>query len=197
MTTTLESIRKPQILDAAVRTMAVRGSNNVTLDDIAKAAGLSKGGITHYYGNKDLLCKEAFREFFDRIFLRSKETMEGIPDPVDRLLSFDWLYDENDPDANVAYPLVFECMALASRDADYRELFHDWVENWVSLLKGAIEQGVDAGRFEISDPEGTARTISAIYQGIAARWYLDRRFHSREWALRSFRTAIGRLLSER
>jgi AcrR family transcriptional regulator len=41
----LEAIRKAQILDAALQTIAANGHANVTMNDICKAAGLSKGGL--------------------------------------------------------------------------------------------------------------------------------------------------------
>lgn len=192
---TLESIRKPQILEAAIRTIAHHGAHKVTLDDIAREAGLSKGGVTHYYSNKELLFREAFRAFFERIFRRGKETMDSHDDPLEKLLSFGWLYDADDPEIAVGYPLLYDCMVRAAREEDYRSLFHEWVENWVVLLKQAIVEGVKAGRFRVNDPEETARTISAMYHGVATRWYLDRESHTTEWARKSFKLSITRLLA--
>ena len=186
----LEAIRKAQILEAALSMIATRGHANVTMDDIAKAAGLSKGGLAHYYKSKSVLFKSAFTFFFDSIFERSKATMAAIDDPMDQLLSFDWLYNLDDPVLNIGYPILFDVMSIAAHDPDYRRIFHDWINNWVVLLRGAIEDGLVSGIFRGLDPEATARTISAIYQGTATRWYLDMESHSTEWAVSSFRQAI-------
>lgn len=191
---TIEEIRRSQILDAALNTIAQLGAEKVTLDDIARAAGLSKGGLVHYFANKELLFKEAFREFFDRVFDRSKQTMAQFEDPRDKLLSFSWLFDRSDPDLVIGYPLMFDCMVRAVRDVDYRKLFHEWVENWVALLTRALEQGVAAGSLSVSDPDAVARAISAVYHGVAVRWYLDPDGHSKEWAVDSFHQAIYGLL---
>ena len=120
--------------------------------------------------------------------------MELYENPIDKLLSFDWLYDRNDPDVNVGYPVLFDCMSLAVREKEYRSLFHDWFENWVSLLKDAIDDGLKKGVFRDLDSESTARAISAVYQGIATRWYLDSESHTTEWAVESFKKAINGLL---
>jgi hypothetical protein len=86
-------------------------------------------------------------------------------------------------------------MAEACHKESYRALFHEWVNNWVELLKNAIIEGNNAGIFNCSDPDATAKAISAVYHGLAVRWYLDRDSHSTQWAITSFTDAINGLLS--
>jgi len=190
----LEAIRKAQILEAALKTISASGYANVTMDDVCRAAGLSKGGLAHYYRSKNELFVAAFGEFFERIFIRSKQTMELHDNPIDKILSFAWLYDRNDPDVNVGYPVLFDGMSLAVREKEYRTIFHAWFENWVRLLKEAIEEGVAKGILKDSDPDATARAVSSVYQGIATRWYLDHDSHPTEWAVESYKKAITGLL---
>jgi AcrR family transcriptional regulator len=190
----LEAIRKAQILDAALQTIAAHGHANVTMDDICKTANLSKGGLAHYYRSKNDLFQAAFQAFFDRIFQRSQQTMTAIKNPMEQLLSFDWLYDLTDPDLNIGYPILFDVMSIAVHDDIYRRIFHDWIDNWVVLLKGALLKGLAKGHFKDLNPDATARTISAIYQGVATRWYLDPESHSTSWAVASFKLAINGLM---
>jgi AcrR family transcriptional regulator len=191
---TIESIRKPRIIEAALETIAQKGFQNLTLEEVARAAGLSKGGLIHYFPSKDALMKEAFVEFFDGIFRRGRDARDLVSDPLEKVLSFDWLYNREDPEVLVGYRLFFDFMTLASQDEEFRGLFHDWVESWIELLSEPIEDGVTKGLFNVNDVEGAARTVSAIYQGLAARWYLDRETHSTEWAVDSLRRAVTLLL---
>jgi len=192
---TLEKLRKAQILDAAVQMISANGSHNVTLDDVAKAAELSKGGVAYYFSSKDELFREAFVEFFGRIFDRGLTTMAQFDDPLEKLLSFGWLFNDHEAIIrDVGYPLIFDCMARAVRDDAYRQIFHDWVENWVRLLREALDLGVDQGRFQVADSELAARAISSIYHGYAIRWYLDRPNHSTAWAREHCRVSIKRYL---
>ncbi len=193
---TLETLRRAQILDATLRTISELGIQRVTLDDIASASGLSKGGLAHYFASKEILFKEAFREFFGRIFTRSRETMDSCKTPLDKLLSFGWLYNWEDPDVNIGYPVLFDCMAMAAHDAEYRSLFHEWVDNWIAMLADAIAEGNRAGEFNITDVDGVARAVSSVYHGIAVRWYLDRAAHTSQWAVMSFTRAIYGLLKK-
>ena len=194
---TLEMIRKSQIIDAALRLISRDGIHGVTMDDIAKESGLSKGGIAHYFSSKDILVKETFGEFFKQVFAQSKATCDQCSDPLQKLLSFGWLYNWDDPRVNLGYPLLFECISLAARNEDFRQIMHDWIENWVCLLADAIQEGIDSGMFSIADVKGTARSISAIYHGIALRWYIDPATHTSQWAIRSFTEAITALVERK
>ncbi len=69
----LETVRKAQMLEAGLKVMAQKGSANVTMDDVCKAAGLSKGGLVHYYKTKRRLFDVVFEEFFKRIFQKSRD----------------------------------------------------------------------------------------------------------------------------
>lgn len=190
----LEAIRKAQILEASLTTIAASGCANVTMAEICRAAGLSKGGLAHYYKSKRDLFLAAFEEFFKRIFLRGKETMEQFSDPMEQLLSFQWLYNKEDPDAYLGYPVLFDFMSIAVHDDEYRSIFHDWVNNWLALLKEAIQDGLASGRFTGIDPETAAKGVSAIYQGIATRWFLAPELHSTEWALDTLKRSVTGLL---
>ncbi len=193
---TLEQIRKSQILEAAFKKITEIGIQNITMDDIAVQAGLSKGGIAYYYSTKESLIKDAFKEFFNMIFLRGKTIMDQYLDPVDKLLSFVWLYNWEDPLVDIGYSMLFDAMSMAGHDMEYRDIFHEWFDGWIALLGSALEEGVDSGVFNITDIKGTARAISSIYQGVATRWFLDKDTHSTEWAVIYSKKAITALLGE-
>ena len=62
--TALKDIRREEIMQAAVDVLSERLCSTMTLDDIAKASGLSKGGITYYYSSKEALIKDVFEYYF-------------------------------------------------------------------------------------------------------------------------------------
>ena len=121
---TLEKIRKSQILEATLKKIAEIGIQNITMDDIAAEAELSKGGIAYYYSSKDLLIKDAFREFFTTIFLRGQNDHGPVRSILlDKLLSFIWLYNWDDPLVDIGYSMLFDAMSMAGHDTEYRDPF--------------------------------------------------------------------------
>lgn len=190
----LSEIRRSQILQAALATIGASGCSAATMDDIARAAGMSKGGLVHYFRSKHELFLATFREFFERVFTRCRLSYGQYEHPMDKLLGFELLYDAEDADVRDGYPILFDFMAIAVHDATYRSLFDEWVQNWVDLLTAAIREGIEQKVFREMDPDPVARTISAIYQGIATRWFLAPSAHSYQWAIDSYKAAISGLM---
>ena len=195
MKVALKDIRRTEIIDAALKMIAKLGIYNVRMEDISAASGLSKGGIAYYFRSRDLLFKESFEVFFERILVRSRQAMAGHSDPIDQLLAFEWFFNGDDPDIDIGYSLLLDCTAMALHEDDYRQLFQQWITKWVELFQTAVAAGIAAGKFEVADPRLTARAISAVYHGLCIRWYLDRKNHSSEWAITSARKLITGLVA--
>lgn len=65
----IEDIRKEQIINTAITTIADKGFINTPLSEIAKEAGISKGVISYYFKSKDELVKKVM----DKILSDSKK----------------------------------------------------------------------------------------------------------------------------
>ncbi len=191
----LEAIRKAQILEASLATISEKGIAKTTLDDICRAVGLSKGGLVHYFRTKDILFKAVFEEFFKRIFETGKETMESVEGPLEQILSYDWLYDEANEDVYRGYPLLLDLLAQAAFNPDGRIMIQEWIQNWVVLLSRPLTQGIAENIFTPMDVARVARSISAVYQGVATRWYLGDDSHTTAWAHETFTAGIMGILA--
>ena len=123
--------------------------------------------------------------------------MKQHSDPLDKLVSLEWLFDWDNPKVKLGFPLLFHCVSMASHSSEFKKIFQEWIERAIEPLQAALQEGVDAGRFRVDDVQVTARTVSAIIHGIGMRWYLDPEVHSTEWALESVGAAISGLLDIR
>ncbi|MBM7556736.1 TetR family transcriptional regulator [Halanaerobacter jeridensis] len=56
---------KDRILDVALQLFIRNGYRGTSLNDIADQAGLTKGGVYHYFSSKDDLYYQAVKRFFD------------------------------------------------------------------------------------------------------------------------------------
>lgn len=187
----VRALKKNHIIAAAQAIISQNGGFLVSIEDVARTAGISKGAVLHYFPTKKLLFEAVFKDFFTRIFERGRDEMAKVSDPVDKLKSFaDWLYDVNDPDAPIGYPLFFECMHRAVNDEAFRDAFREWITGWLSMLEEAIRAGISQGKIKNGNPTEMAMSISAIYQGVASRWYLDSSRHTTEWAKKTVKQAI-------
>jgi TetR/AcrR family transcriptional regulator, transcriptional repressor for nem operon len=63
MVTTTKSDAKSRLLDAAVSVIRSKGYGAATVDEICRAAGLSKGSFFHYFADKEALAVAAAEHF--------------------------------------------------------------------------------------------------------------------------------------
>ncbi|PAD77030.1 TetR/AcrR family transcriptional regulator [Paenibacillus campinasensis] len=58
--------RRDAILKVACRLVRTMGASHLTLDAVAREAGISKGGLLYHYPTKDALIQAALNDFLDR-----------------------------------------------------------------------------------------------------------------------------------
>jgi AcrR family transcriptional regulator len=95
------------VLDAAAQVLAMKGAG-VSIDTIARAAGVSKGGLLHHFHSRDELLLALAEDMLERF----AATVRAAVDPSDRAegrllrgyvqASFDSLRDESSPAEHVA-----------------------------------------------------------------------------------------------
>lgn len=116
----MKDIRREEIIQAAVTVFSGRMCSNMTLDNIAKASGFSKGGITYYYSSKEALIKDVFEYYFEYIYKTAKQQVAKQKDPLSKLFSFVWMYDGDDPQTRILCPLTFDMMAIPANQFSHK-----------------------------------------------------------------------------
>jgi TetR/AcrR family transcriptional regulator, transcriptional repressor for nem operon len=88
MSTTKPDART-RLLDAALHSIRARGYSATTVDDICRAAGLTKGAFFHHFKSKNDLALAAaahFSEMAERLF--GAAPYRELADPLDRLMGY-------------------------------------------------------------------------------------------------------------
>ncbi len=70
---------RDRILDAAEQLVTTAGGNNLTLDAVAQAAGVSKGGLLYHYPNKDALFAAMIERHCSDLDRRCARELEHLP----------------------------------------------------------------------------------------------------------------------
>src|SRR5438309_7500573 len=84
----IASIRKEQIVEAAVAVIAEQGLQNLSLSEIEKKAGMSRGQLTYYFPTKE----DILLAVFDRLLLLTYQRI-GQPEgqACDQGSGWDWI----------------------------------------------------------------------------------------------------------
>ena len=77
--------RRSQLLDLGVRLLATRSLDELSIDVLAEEAGISRGLLYHYFGNKHDFHEAVVRRAADDLIAQTAPPAEG--DPLERLLA--------------------------------------------------------------------------------------------------------------
>jgi AcrR family transcriptional regulator len=165
--------RKQEIRAAAVRCFVRRGFAATRLLDIAREAGLSKGGVYFHYRAKEAL----FHDILDAQLstLESRWSFEPVADqPADqtlsRLIVAHLRTMEDEPDETRLNHLL---VSMAPQDAGFREKLEEAFRVMRSLYAGVISRGLSEGVFAGSDADSLAHCVLAVVQGLAMQSSTD------------------------
>lgn len=154
----------PSLLHAAFRVFAERGYRGTRLEEVAEAAGVTKGAIYYHTEGKEDLLRRAVEEHHRAIFAELAEALEeqGPEVPAAVKLRFvlrrvweHWM----EPGWGHGLRLMLGEISL-----ELPELFRTWarvgpVHGW-AVLREIVEEGVLRGEFRPEvDPEVAARMM--------------------------------------
>jgi AcrR family transcriptional regulator len=77
--------RRSQLLDLGVRLLATRSLDELSIDLLAEEAGISRGLLYHYFGNKHAFHEAVVRHAADDLIAQTAPPADG--DPQERLLT--------------------------------------------------------------------------------------------------------------
>lgn len=154
--------RRRDLVSAAQRAMLEHGAGSVRLNQVAEAAGLTSGAVLYHYPDLQVLLTEAHRAGMERFYEQRFRAIEGVDDPVERLLVTirSGLPDgPDDPDVR----LLCELGGAAGRQPVLGALLTTLYDRQVSMYQGILEAGVARGVFRLADtPLAIARNLVAL-----------------------------------
>ncbi len=165
--------RKNQILDAAGTVFARLGFHEARMDDIVAESRLSKGALYWYFKSKDAIIGGLLERLFNHELagLRALETADS---PVHiRLRGYTQQMATTLEQTQFLSAIAFEFYAIAGRHATVRRALQHYFHTYAEVLARLIRQGIARGEFRSVDPDTTARTLIALYEGTALLWFLD------------------------
>lgn len=149
-------------MDAALRSFASQGYRATRLDEVAEAAGLTKGAIYYYFESKEDLFRRTIQVRHQAIFAEIESVLEeeGGPASVRLRLALRRIWRHwMEPGSGQTIRLL-----LGEVSVEFPALFRMWaqegpIHGW-SLIRELIEEGIREGGFRPDvDPEVSARLI--------------------------------------
>jgi TetR/AcrR family transcriptional regulator, fatty acid metabolism regulator protein len=169
-----ESERRLLLLKSAFREVAEKGFSEVTLDDIARRAGVSKGVTLYYFDSKEDLFRELFGWLIDSIHARMREAVAAESDPVAKVRALVALIFPS-PSKNRAFFRTFvDFCGLAARRESFREVNERFYAGCREIDGGIVEDGMRRGVFVVRDAREAGSTMRAMFDGLMMQWLAEK-----------------------
>lgn len=126
-------------MSAFIELVAERGLERVTLDDVAKAAGVQRAGLRHFIGNREELIRAAVDELLDRYAIAAAEMGAGEGSTSEELI-IATLSDELTRDIPVVYAAWNALLAEAIRRPAARGTIKMAFDMQLGMIESALRR---------------------------------------------------------
>jgi AcrR family transcriptional regulator len=190
--------RRVDLIRAAYRLFGEKGVHRISLDEIAAAAGLSKGLVLYYFKTKENLVLSTMRWALDATAERVRYDMARASTPNGKVIAMiDGIWSGAETNRRF-YLLYLDLAGHAARLRHFSELSATFRSVVNGLYAEVIAQGVSEGAFGGDDPEEAAAALRAIIDGFFLQWLQEadwERLHPwyREACKRAALTYLGRV----
>jgi AcrR family transcriptional regulator len=159
--------RRQAILEAAIGVFAQHGFDAATTDDIARAAGLSKGGLYWHFKSKDEILAAVLMQFFDQEMAALAGLVAAGGSASVRVRKLVSQAAADMAQLEQVLPIALEFYALAARQEHVRQWIQGYYGRYHSLLVALLRQGYASGEFRAGTAETAALTLIAQMEGLA------------------------------
>jgi AcrR family transcriptional regulator len=165
-----EEIRKKtkeNILNAALKLFAEKGYHGTSINDIAKAANISKGLAYNYFESKKQIIEAIFKQLFDEAG-KFITIMDSVKDPYEKLklvIEFSFRYYEESEDMWMLYAsFIFQPGILEEGKKLAAEFYQKYFNKAEEIFK----------TLGFKNPEMEIRFLGALLDGIGVDYFFDK-----------------------
>lgn len=165
--------RKFQIGTAAYEVIALKGYNNFTIDDIANHAGLSKGGVLHYFKSKEEILIYLLEQISKMIEKNIKRRAEKYRTPERKMKALIISYIATAKRNPAFYTVMVDFWAQIPVNPRIKSINITINDRMVSEIRKIIDIGKEQGEFRDIESINAAYAIHSMILNSAVQWTLN------------------------
>jgi AcrR family transcriptional regulator len=192
------SIRREQIVEAAVAVITERGLQNLSLSEIEKKAGMSRGQLTYYFPAKE----DILLAVFDRLLRLTCERI-GAPEGAHQgeASGWDWaqhLFEKliGEAPLNPQFGILqYTFLSQIGHREDFRRRLATLYEEWRGQMAAGLEVDLaGSGEGHRPSPRALATVIQALLHGLGIQAAADPQAFDRQEVLTLCLDMVGSYL---
>ncbi|HMK54698.1 MAG TPA: TetR/AcrR family transcriptional regulator [Methanobacteriaceae archaeon] len=164
--------RVNEITQAAMEVFIKKGYENTTMENIAKKAGVSKGGLYHHFSSKDMILltvNQKISENIQEIMIKAGKcdsVKKGLIYFIENYLRY-WM--EHPQETSFLFISIVKIMD----NTELLEYYQDFTTDYIKFFEDAFAIGVESGEFIPHDVKISAITLVAAMDGVLSYMILD------------------------
>ncbi len=161
--------KKKQIIDALKRCLEKDVYSQVSLEDVAREAGFSKGGLRHYFPTREELYVSLIEGFFNQIQRDQLGVVQGLDlDKNDRALITTLFGIEKFLLDKKTMRILINIILYSFQDDKIREIVRKFIRNHLNIYAATIQEmkGTDTAKEEEFQFIGRITQIIVLFSGI-------------------------------
>jgi AcrR family transcriptional regulator len=165
--------RRALIIDAARRVIAEQGLSGATVREIAAAAGVRPGTITHHFASIEELLTEVLHLESDRFGQELAAAVSARSGAMAGLRAIGDVMLADRPEVRDHWRIWLDLWARASHDAPLAGWQAERYRGSRRLVRDLIAEGVEQGELRGVDPDAAAVDVVAMVDGLAIQAFLE------------------------
>lgn len=158
------------IADAALSCFLSTGYGGTSVDDIVKAAGMSKGGIYWHFKSKEEIFLYLIKKWMSETERELLDLLTGTDSAKEKLRKFKEYYLEkiNGPVSAIVYEFT-----LQAKDKEILNKLNICIRNSKrkSIIKNYILSAIHKGEFRPLDADAAANVLISVFEGMSLQWF--------------------------
>ncbi len=192
-----EAQRRGQIVQAAFDVIAQKGYNSFTIEDIANRAGLSKGGVLHYFKSKEdilIFLLERIYGVIEENIARRSGKFKSCEKKLKAILIAFIVTAKKHPSV---YTVMVDFWAQIPVSGRIGALNSKIYGIMCDAVRGVIAQGVEQDEFRAVNPSHAAFMVVAMMMNVAIQWTFNRSIYNIDQLTRSILSMVMAYLKKR
>lgn len=161
-----------QVLAAALQQFVTRGYHSTSIDDIARAAGLTKGAVYFYFKGKSALLLELLSQssvLYTTVFREMNDSGEGAARQLEMFV--EWAARVGAQNSDLLLLPILMSLEFNNRDAQVEQALDRLYDRYHDEMERVVVLGQETGEFNDSlSPREEAAVLVAFTDGMLLEW---------------------------
>lgn len=168
-----EDQRREELIKATYYEVAEKGYSAVTLQDIARRAGVSKGSTLYYFATKEDLFLGALEWMIDECNVRHGEAIAKVEDPIEKVKALIGNIFANAQESRQFFLAYSDFVSIGTRNKRFHDLNAKFYDGCCGHNRAVIEAGTRTGVFRQLDIEEASAMMRALVDGLMLQWFFS------------------------